>query len=131
MNFQEKIKTYMRVRAEVDLDIIASNMSHLKQNIGDHSQLLGVVKTDGYGHGSVPVAKKLEQYDFMYGFAVATPEEAHILRMAGIAKPILILGYSFPYAYEMMAIEEIRPTVFREDCLEELNSAAKNAGTSG
>ena len=64
----------------------------------------------------------------MFGFAVATPEEAHILRMAGIEKPILILGYSFPYSYEMLAEEEIRPAVFREDCLEELSDAAQKAG---
>lgn len=128
MNFQEKTDTYKRVWAEVDLDRIARNMANLKQNVGETTRLLGVVKTDGYGHGSVPVAKRLENLEFMFGFAVATPEEANILRMAGIKKPILVLGYSFPYAYEMLAMEEIRPTVFREDCLAELEAAAKRAG---
>ena len=128
MNFQEKIANYKRVWAEVDLDRIADNMHNLKNNIAADTRLLGVVKTDGYGHGSVPIAKKLENYDYMFGFAVATPEEAHILRMAGIQKPILILGYSFPYSYEMLAEEEIRPAVFREDCLQELSAAAKKTG---
>jgi len=128
MNFQEKIANYKRVWAEVDLDKIVYNMQNLKGNVAEDTKLFGVVKTDGYGHGSVPIAKKLEEYDFMFGFAVATPEEAHILRMAGICKPILILGYSFPYAYEMLAKEEIRPAIFREDCLEELSAAAKKIG---
>lgn len=128
MNFQEKINTYRRVWAEVNLSHIAENMRNLKANMPAKTELLGVVKTDGYGHGSVPIAKALENYEFMFGFAVATPEEAHILRMAGIRKPILVLGYSFPYSYEMMAEEEIRPTVFREDSLKDLVAASVKTG---
>ena len=44
----------------------------------------------------------------MYGFATATAEEAFILRKAGIKKPILVLGYVFPYTYEQMIQEDIR-----------------------
>ena len=64
----------------------------------------------------------------MYGFAVATSEEAHILRMAGIKKPILILGYTFPYSYDTLVEEEIRPAVFREDSVLQLAEAAKKIG---
>lgn len=121
-------REYQRVYAEVDLDAIMENMEHMKQNIAPETKIIGVIKTDGYGHGSVPVAQCLENLPYVYGFAVATPEEAHILRMAGISKPLLILGYAFPYCYEMLAREGIRPAVFRNDMIEELSRAACNAG---
>lgn len=125
---QEKIDTYQRGYIQVDLDAIVSNMCNMKANIAEHTKMIGVIKTDGYGHGSVPIAHCLEELDFMFGFAVATAEEAHVLRKAGVKKPILILGYTFPYSYEMLVREEIRPAVFRYDTVPELVSAAKSAG---
>lgn len=113
---------------EVDLDAIAGNVRKMKERLTPGTRIMGVIKTDGYGHGSVPIAAKLEKQDFMWGFAVATMEEAHELRLAGIRKPILILGYTFPYCYEQLAEEEIRPAVFRRDSLEQLEAAAKRTG---
>ncbi len=43
-------------------------------------------------------------------------------------KLILILGYTFPYCYEEMIREEIRPAVYRRDTVEELAEAATKAG---
>lgn len=125
---QEQINTYKRGWIEVDLDAIVHNMESMNCHIADHTKMLGVIKTDGYGHGSVPIAKCLEPLDFMFGFAVATPEEAQLLRDAGICKPILLLGYSFPYCYEMLAKENIRPAVFRYDSVEALEKAAEKTG---
>lgn len=129
-DLERKVESYQRGYAEVDLDAIANNMRNMKANIAEHTKMIGVIKTDGYGHGSVPIAQTLEPLDFMYGFAVATSEEAHKLRLAGIKKPILILGYTFPYSYEMLAREEIRPAVFRYDTIAQLGEAARAAGKS-
>ena len=125
---QEKLESYQRVWAEVDLDAIWENMVHMKENIAENTKILAVIKTDGYGHGGVPIAKMLEQLDFMFGYAAATYEEAHVLREAGVKKPILILGYTFPYCYEELIREEIRPAVYRRDTVEELVAAAANVG---
>lgn len=123
------IKTqYARGYATVDLDKIRRNMEHMKANLQKDTKMFAVIKTDGYGHGAVPIARELEVLDFVCGFAVATPEEAHILRKAGITKPLLILGYAFPYSYKMIAEEEFRPAVFREDTLSELSQAASSVG---
>lgn len=113
---------------EVDLGAILHNVHSLKNKLKPETGIVGVVKTDGYGHGSVPVARELEKLDFMWGFAVATAEEAHELRQAGIGKPILILGYTFPYCYELLAEEEIRPAVFRRDSLDRLEEAVRRIG---
>jgi len=47
-----------------------------------------VIKADAYGHGLLPVAQALTGAD---GFAVASLEEALVLREAGINQPILLL----------------------------------------
>lgn len=125
---QEKLESYQRVWAEVDLDAIWENMVHMKENIAENTKILAVIKTDGYGHGGVPIAKMLEQLDFMFGYAAATYEEAHVLREAGVKKPVLILGYTFPYCYEELIREEIRPAVYRRDTVEELVAAAAKVG---
>ncbi|MBE5883159.1 MAG: alanine racemase [Lachnospiraceae bacterium] len=125
---KERIAGYQRTYVEVDLDAIIENMCNLKRKVSEHTQMIGVIKTDGYGHGCVPIAHSLEPLDFMYGFAVATAEEAHILRLAGVKKPIMMLGYAFPDSYEMLVREEIRPALFRGDTLEELVEAARRVG---
>lgn len=115
---------YQRVWAEIDLDAIRSNMENMKANISPHTKMIGVIKTDGYGHGAVPIARELEGIDYLYGFATATAEEAFTLRDAGIRKPLLVLGYTFPYSYERMIQDEVRMTVFRRDTLKELSEAS-------
>ena len=73
--------------------------------------MFGVIKTDGYGHGAVPIAKRMEPKPYLFGFAVAAVSEAVELREQGIQKPILILGYTFPEDYERIVENEIRPAV--------------------
>lgn len=128
MTITEKMDACMRGFAQVDLDAIVQNMENMKANLNKHTQMLGVIKTDGYGHGALEIAHCLEPLDFMYGFAVATAEEAFALRNSGVKKPIIILGYTFPYSFKGFVQEEIRPTVFREDMLSELSEAAAQAG---
>lgn len=116
-----KIEKYSRVYATVDLDAIRFNMDSMKANIAPETKIVGVIKTDGYGHGAVPIAKELEPLDYMFGFATATAEEAMILRNCGIRKPIMILGYTFPYSYRDMIDNDIRLTVFRDDMAQQLS----------
>ena len=117
-------KHYERIYAAIDLDAISHNMNIIAKKLSSGTRMIAVVKTDGYGHGAVPIAKELEEKEYMYGFATATAEEAFILRKAGIKKPILVLGYVFPYTYERMIKENIRFTVFREDMLELIEEEA-------
>ncbi len=124
MNLSERLETYARVYAEVDLDAIRFNMESMKANIAEKTQMIGVIKADGYGHGSVPIAEELEGLTYLFGFATATFEEAEILRKSGVQKPILILGYTFPYCYEELIKQEIRPALFRLDTAKMLSEKA-------
>lgn len=115
---------YERVCASVNLDAVINNIKVIHDKQGDTVKIMAVVKSDGYGHGALPIARCLEDKDYIYGFATATAEEALILRRCGISKPIMILGYTFPYAYEDMIREDIAFTVFRKDMAEEISVLA-------
>lgn len=119
---------FQRVCAEVRLDIIVNNMVRMKRNLPDGTGMYAVVKADAYGHGSREVARRLEPLDFLCGFAVATAQEALILRRAGVRKPVLVLGYVFPDNYETLIREEIRLAIFRPDTADQLEAAAQKAG---
>ena len=60
------MKQHNRVCAEIDLDAIAYNMEQMRKRIGGDAKLIAVVKTDGYGHGAVPIAEMLKSF-LMYG----------------------------------------------------------------
>lgn len=122
------IEQYARVYAEVDLEALHYNMEQMRRKISPNTRIMGIIKADGYGHGAVPLGRELEGIDYVFGYGVATAEEAFILRKAGLKKPILVLGYTFPYAYEELIAKEIRTAVFRYDTLEELASCAKKQG---
>lgn len=122
------MRNYQRVYAEIDLDAVCYNMEQMHANLAEGTRMIGVIKTDGYGHGAVQIGRELERMDYVFGYAVATAEEAMILRHAGLRKPVLILGYTFPYCYEDLIRYDIRPTVFREDMIEELAETALRMG---
>ena len=89
------MKKYSRVFAKIDLGAVRNNFLAMKEKLRDGTKIIAVVKADGYGHGAVPIARMAEPWDFIWGFAAATVEEAVELRLAGIKKPILILGCVF------------------------------------
>ena len=67
--------------AEINLKNIRANFK-LASSLALNGKTLAVVKADAYGHGSVQVAKYLAQDAEV--FAVASIEEAMILRASGI-----------------------------------------------
>lgn len=105
-------------------------MEAMHGNTAPGTKMAAVIKTDGYGHGAKQIAAVLEPLPYVWGFCTATFGEAAELREAGIQKPILVLGYTFPDCYEEEARLGIRPAVFREDQLEELSKAAEKAGVT-
>jgi alanine racemase len=86
----------------IDLEAIAHNY-RLAKSLAPGQQALAVVKANAYGHGAVPVARKLESE--ADAFAVACIEEAAELRVAGIRKPVLLLEGFFS-ADELSYISE-------------------------
>ena len=122
------MKPYLRVCAEINLDAAAYNFNSMKENLTEGTKMIAVVKTDGYGHGAVPIARMVQEYEYLWGFAVATIEEALLLRRSGVRKPVLILGYVFPDACEEIVQNEIRPTVFTFDSARQFSEEAVRQG---
>ena len=117
-----------RVWAQIDMDAVLFNMENMRANIKEDTKIVAVLKTNGYGHGACAIMKEMEKLPYVWGYAAATFEEAKELRENGAEKPILLLGYVFPYCYRDLARMEIRPACFREDMLEELSEAAQAQG---
>lgn len=117
-----------RIYAKIDLEALRNNLDYLHTLTNDNVKMMAVIKTDAYGHGSIQVASETQNLPFIEGFAVATAQEAFLLRNAGITKKILILGYVFPESYEMLIEKDVCFTVFRKDMVLELQEAAKTVG---
>ena len=122
------MNTPNRIYASIDLDAVSSNLENMKKNIKEDTQIIAVLKADGYGHGAVPIAQHIEKIPYIWGIAVACVEEGLALREAGIKKPVLILGYTFPEDYEIMIANDFRPTVFTWEMAVELSDAAGKVG---
>ena len=116
-----------RTWAEIDLSNLEHNYLALRGMLPCSCRYLGVVKANAYGHGAVPVAKKLTELGAEY-LAVAYLDEAVELRQAGIAAPILILGLtSADFAQEIMKYD-LTQTVADFEMARALSYAAVKAG---
>ncbi|MDO4749466.1 MAG: alanine racemase [Eubacteriales bacterium] len=103
-----------RTWAEIDLGAIENNYKVIRREFPAECRFLGVVKADAYGHGAVPVAKRLEALGAEY-FGVACIDEAAQLRAAGITKPILILGPTPAVYADMLADLDVTQAVDSEE----------------
>lgn len=122
------MKTYSRVYARIDLDAIASNMEHMRQNLDENTKIMAVIKADGYGHGAIQIAQMLENIDYVWGYAVATLDEAVVLKTEGMKKPVLVLGCVFPDQYMEMLRYDIRMNVYTEEMAEAISQMAAREG---
>lgn len=122
------MKTYSRVYARIDLDAIASNLESMKMNLNENTQIMAVIKADGYGHGAVQIAQMLESVEYVWGYAVATLDEAVMLKSEGLKKPVLVLGCVFPDQYMEMLKYDIRMNVYTEEMAKAISQMAAREG---
>lgn len=109
--------------AEIDLKAIANNIRELRRIADPDSRLMAVVKANGYGHGSVEVARcALDNGAKVLG--VARIDEAVILRNEGIYAPILIFGYTPPPFYKEIVKFDLTQTVYSLQTAESLSAFA-------
>lgn len=113
-----------RVYAGINLSAVLHNLEEMHKNIDKNTQIVAVIKTDGYGHGALPIAKAIEEVPYLWGYAVATVDEAMALIDDGRKKPILILGISFPEQFEVIIRNDIRPCVCDFDTAKKLSEIA-------
>ncbi len=115
-----------RTWAEISLGNLEHNYRALRACAPD-SKFLGVVKANAYGHGAVPVAKKLEALGADC-LAVACLAEALELREAGVTAPIMILGATPEEFAPQVAEGGFTQALFTRELADALSAAAVEQG---
>jgi alanine racemase len=82
---------YRPTWAEVNLGNLAYNFKQINKLLAPRTKIMACVKADAYGHGLIPVAKRLVLCGADY-LGVASIDEGIKLRESGIRSPILVLG---------------------------------------
>jgi alanine racemase len=107
---------------EIDLGAIAHNVRRLAE-LAAGADLMISLKADAYGHGAVQVAHTA----LLNGAAwlgVACISEGVALRRAGIAAPILVLGYTPAWQARDLLRHDLTAAVFDLDVARALSHAA-------
>jgi alanine racemase len=99
----------MYTLAEIQLNNLVFNLEQIRAKVSP-AEVIAVVKADAYGHGALPVAKKLIQAG-VRTFAVARIAEALELREAGIHQNLLIFGSLFPDEIEIAVQHDVQLSV--------------------
>ena len=123
---RELTRDTARTWAEISLGNLEHNYRALRACASD-SKFLATVKANAYGHGAVPMARRLEELGADY-LAAACLSEAAQLRKAGIKAPILILGYTPPELAGELVDLDVTQTVFTPELARALSDAAGAAG---
>ena len=117
---------YNRIEADINLDNIRKNITTVQALNDSSMRTLLVIKADAYGHGSVRLAKEMD--DLADYFAVAEIDEAVELRNNGIVKSILILGNTDEEDFERAIMHDVTMAVYDADKAEILSETAQRLG---
>ncbi len=102
--------------AVIDLDAVKRNVTNIKSRLPEGTKFCASVKADAYGHGSVMVSKAAIEAGAEW-LGVAIPEEAAVLREEGVSAPILILGPSNRWQWEIAAGLDLSMVVTSGECV--------------
>lgn len=116
-----------RTWMEINLDTIKNNYVAIRKQVPKGVKICCTIKADAYGHGAVKIGKFFEELGCDF-FAVATVEEAIRLRVAGIIKPIMILGYSPVDISDVLAKYNLSQCVYSYEYGKALLADAKEKG---
>lgn len=97
------MEMYRPTKAVINLEAIRNNLAAFQKR-ADGAKVIAVVKADGYGHGAEEIARTAIEHG-VRTLAVATPDEAMLLRRAGIEQDILVMG-AVPAAFVPVAQRE-------------------------
>lgn len=114
---------------EIDLGHLEHNFRLLNALTPAATGMMAVVKADAYGHGVRDVAPLFSICGAEW-FGVSNINEAVVLRDIGIAKPILVLGYTPPEHVKTLSGYNIVQTAVDEDHAKHLSFAAREAGVA-
>lgn len=115
-----------RTWAEVSLGNLEHNYHEIRSKLPAGCRFAGLCKANAYGHGLIPIARRLEQIGTEY-LAVSCYEEAVELRTGGIEQTILLLAPSPYFLASNLARLDVAQTLGDIQCARAMS--AQLAGT--
>ena len=105
------------IRATISASALAHNLTVARRHAGD-AKVWAVIKANAYGHGLERAARAFDAAD---GYAVLDFQEAARLRVAGVAKPILMLeGFFKPVDLPLLHKYSLTPVIHNPEQVEML-----------
>lgn len=114
--------------AEINTDNLRHNVGELN-NISNSSKIMAIIKANAYGHGIIPIAKILQEEGVDF-FAVAFPDEAAMLRKAGIKEDILILVPGNSSEYELVCEYNLQVIASSRKYMRKISAEAVKRGVT-
>ncbi len=121
------MNTKERAYALIDLDALGANYRRIRKRCAPQVKVLAAVKADAYGHGAIPVSRRLiaEGVDYL---AVSCYTEGAELRAVFPHIPILVLGYVSKDELPLAIAENLTLTVYDEAFGQAVSDAAQKTG---
>ena len=114
-------------RLLIHLDHIQHNLNYFRSFLKPATQLMALVKANGYGHGAVGLSLALERLQLADALGVAFPIEGVTLRKAGVRLPIVVLTPGFG-AFSDIIDHNLVPEIHHLDALLAFTQVAKEKG---
>lgn len=112
----------------IDLSALGANVRQFRGLVGPNTPIMGVVKSDAYGHGLLEVGKALETTGIEC-LGVAFLHEALVLREGGLRLPIVILcGIQTPEESLQVVGKGLIPVLFDLSAAETLSAESRRQG---
>ena len=112
----------------IDLSALRDNLIQIRELVDKKTKIMGIVKSDAYGHGLIPVARELEKMH-IDSLAVDYLSEAIKLRNAGVKLPVVILlGINTPQEAKKVADGNLIPIIYDIDSARILSEEGKKSG---
>ncbi len=116
---------YRDTWAEVNLSSIKKNLQKIREIYPD-KYIYAAVKANAYGHGYLPVSEAVLEAG-ADALAVATLDEALMLRKNFTETPILVMGWTRPQDAPVAAKQQIQVTAFQQEWLKQAGSYLKDS----
>ncbi len=110
-------------RVEISRRALVRNIRGFRRLVGPRRKFLAVVKANAYGHGLIEIAG-IAAGQGVDWFGVDSVDEGAALRRAGIAAPILVLGYPPLASLEEAVAAGLRLTVYNRETVARLAALA-------
>ncbi len=115
-------------KVTIDLSALKYNLLKIRELVGKETRIMGIVKSDAYGHGLIPIARELEKLH-IDSLGVDYISEAIKLRTGGVKTPVVVLlGISTPQESKNVVDYKLTPVIFDLDSARMLSEEGKKSG---